>query len=340
MLRFTSVLLFFISASFAHAQTASALAKTDDNSKVIKSDKEADALQAAQSKTEKYLSDQKNRALKKRLADEQKQFAIEARDEERKNKLDELRNKYLNEYLAAGDRKIVPERKYGRQFLTTDIPPPLMSRVRVQENLHIPIIITDFEKAAMMFRSVSLGRLANFNALYKELDNPDTNLRNGYGDTVLTYATLLKRYEIMGSILGKGADPDNPNALGYTPLNIAIEMSDYDAAKILVDNGADYKGFDKFGRTYLMHATRVGTLPIVDLLVRRGADVNAVDENGYTALLIAYRHRKEVLVKYLLKHGAKTWVKLDYKPKEQSIMDELKDRWQTPSNFNPSAGSR
>ncbi len=117
-------------------------------------------------------------------------------------------------------------------------------------------------------------------------------------------------------------------------------MSDYDAAKILVDNGADYKGFDKFGRTYLMHATRVGTLPIVDLLVRRGADVNAVDENGYTALLIAYRHRKEVLVKYLLKHGAKTWVKLDYKPKEQSIMDELKDRWQTPSNFNPSAGSR
>jgi len=65
----------------------------------------------------------------------------------------------------------------------------------------------------------------------------------------------------------------------------------------------------------------------VDLFVKKGVDVNAIDKDGFSALSIAYRHKKEVVVQYLLKNNAKQWNERKSIPQNQSLINELQNRW-------------
>ncbi|OFW81378.1 MAG: hypothetical protein A2887_03655 [Alphaproteobacteria bacterium RIFCSPLOWO2_01_FULL_40_26] len=288
--------------------------------------------------TTAYINSQKKKNLKKRLEAEKRRKWNEKQQKEKLQKLNELREKYLsdaeklNEDFDSNDEDfsfskiIIPQKKDLNPFLDEEPPAlPILNRYRSKDNVHIPIILTPKERIGILFNAISIGSVRTFNEAYKDIENP--NVRNAEGDTILTYALLLKKYPVIASALAKGADPNMPNKLGYTPINIAIELLDFKSLELLANNKADLNYTDAFGRTYLMHAARVGFLPAVDLFVSRLVDINAMDDDGFTALAIAYRHKKEVIVQYLLKHGAATWVEKPYKPKNQSLIKELENRW-------------
>jgi hypothetical protein len=253
---------------------------------------------------------------------------------EKSQELSELRKKYLAKFsnkksdLSSQEQSdiVVPRRKEIGKFIVDETPPePILNRFRSSENIHIPTVSTKPEMIEVLFDVASLDNISLFSDAYKDIENP--NVKNKNGDTILTFATLLKKYSIMASLLEKGADPNMPNKLGYSPLAIAIEMLDSKSCEILFNGGADINYVDALGRTYLMQAVKVGFLPGVELLVRNGVDVNAMDNEGFTALAVAYRYKRDVIVKYLLKNNARTWSEKPSEVESQSMIKDLENRW-------------
>ncbi|MDA0902080.1 MAG: ankyrin repeat domain-containing protein [Proteobacteria bacterium] len=308
---------------------------------------------AAQEET-KSLNEEEKKLLESKAAEEQRKA-----EEERKRKeeelekriaLDELNrriklrklNRLREEYLVKSDREILdenieldryrkmvtiePRRKELPRFINEEVPTQLLNRYRSRNNRHLPIMLSYKEKVNAMFQTIVNNEADGFNALFKLIDRP--NIKNSQGDTVLTFATLLQRHDIMASLLSKGADPDMANHLGYTPLNIAIELLDYKSVSLLIDMGANVNFVDALGRNYLMQASRVGSLPIADLLIHNDLDVNREDNNELTALDIAYRQKKEVIVKLLVKEGAQRWRSKKIEKYDKSIITELWRRWE------------
>ncbi len=277
--------------------------------------------------SDQYLNAKKKKNLKRRLEMERQKKGNAKKQKDKIEKFKKLRDLYLlDSNEGDAEEKITPRKKNLNPFANEEMPAlPILNRYRSGENNHIPIILTPREKVDLLFKAISTNNVSFFNDSYRGVENP--NVQNAFGDTILTYAILMRRYSIVASIIAKGADVNRANKLGYTPVNIAIELLDFKLLEMLVNNKADLNYLDAFGRSYLMHAARVGFLPAADLFLSNGIDVNLMDKDGFTALAIAYRHKKEVLVQYLLKHGAKTWIEKPYDPKNQSLIQELENRW-------------
>jgi ankyrin repeat protein len=277
--------------------------------------------------SDQYVNAQKKKNMKRRLEMERQKKVNAKKQKDKIEKFKKLRDLYLlDSNEGDAEEKITPRKKNLNPFANEEMPAlPILNRYRNGDNNHIPIILTPREKVDLLFRAISINNVSFFNDSYRGVENP--NAQNAFGDTILTYAMLMRRYSIVASIIAKGADVNMINKLGYTPVNIAIELLDFKLLEMLVNNKADLNYLDAFGRSYLMHAARVGFLPAADLFLSNGIDVNLMDKDGFTALAIAYRHKKEVLVQYLLKHGAKTWIEKPYDPKNQSLIQELENRW-------------
>lgn len=308
---------------------------------------EVTTTNTTEQKNPNHVNDLKSQNLKKQLAAKRaakKQAELnEKKRAEKLAKLNKLRQKYLikidspktdsdedtreSEDLEEEEVKIVPHKKEINKFVSYETPaPPILNRYRSHDNVGIPVFLTKKEKIDNLFRSVLQEDISYFNSALEDISDP--NVKNMAGDTILTYAILLQKHDVIASILGKGADPNMINNLGYTPLQLAIEMSDVSSFNLLVNANADVNYVDGFGRTYLMHSARVGLLSATETLIKKGVDVNMMDADGFTALAIANRHKQELTVALLLKHGAKTWVEKPYEPKEESLIKELDNRWQ------------
>lgn len=241
---------------------------------------------------------------------------------------EELRKKYI-EYIKDGNIETpfeMPAKKDINRYIIDETPAlPILSRYRTNENLHIPVIPTPYERIDSLFQAIAIRNVSFFNSSYKYVQNP--NVFNRQGDNLITYSIIFKSYPTLISALNKGADPNLPNKLGYTPAAIAIELKDLRALEMLFENGADINYEDKFGRNYLMYAARVGFLGAIDFLIKKGIDINATDNDGFTALAIAYKNNREVAIKYLIKNGGKTWAGNPFESKSGSLMKELENRW-------------
>jgi hypothetical protein len=277
--------------------------------------------------SDQYVNAQKKKNMKRRLEMERQKKVNAKKQKDKIEKFKKLRDLYLlDSNEGDAEEKITPRKKNLNPFANEEMPAlPILNRYRSGENNHIPIILTPRERVDLLFKAISTNNVSFFNDSYRGVENP--NVQNAFGDTILTYAILMRRYSIVASIIAEGADLNRANKLGYTPVNIAIELLDFKLLEMLVNNKADLNYLDAFGRSYLMHAARVGFLPAADLFLSNGIDINLMDKDGFTALAIAYRHKKEVLVQYLLKHGAKTWIEKPYDPKNQSLIQELENRW-------------
>ena len=73
---------------------------------------------------------------------------------------------------------------------------------------------------------------------------------------------------------------------------------------------------------------RRGNLSAVELfVVRKGVDINQTDNNGLNSLSIAYASKQEVIAQFLIKNGAKSWIERPYENQENSLIEELENRW-------------
>ncbi len=289
---------------------------------------------------EKLSEEDKEKAKKKREERIAKKRALaDLKQRQRTAKLEELRRKYLQQNEESDDvyegishyqtmSKIIPQKKIPPKFFNNEVPPQLLNRFRGPDNRHHPLIMSNSERIDFMFKAIAEDRIDDFNSIFSGWTQQNPDIKNSFGDTLLTFAILMRRYDAISSLISKGANPELANDLGYKPLNIAIEMVDYRSVEILINIGDAKVDFvDELGRTYLMQSARVGSLPITDLLISKGVDVNAADNNGVTALAIAYKHKKDIIAKYLLKYGAKSWVKKDYIDDDNSMVEELFNKW-------------
>jgi ankyrin repeat protein len=312
----------------------------------IKPNNRSNTKKTAQEKINKnsvkksFINNQKKANLKKQKIAKQKREEIEKKRKEDLKKLNELREKYLSK--TQENKPEIDENQYDEDFLQSDNilprkknlskfikyevpPPPIANNYRTYENIHIPLIINPAEYIAMIFESITINDIKMFEEVFKKVENP--NIKNEIGDTILTYAILLQRYEFIASIIARGSDPNMANNLGFTPMRIAIEIKDNKIFELLLKAEADVFLEDINGQNYLMHAARVGFLFAIDNLIKKGVEVNKLDRLGFSALGIANQNQQNLAAALLVKNGADKVYEKPYDPYSDSIIKQLENKW-------------
>ncbi|XP_037297457.1 palmitoyltransferase Hip14-like [Manduca sexta] len=114
----------------------------------------------------------------------------------------------------------------------------------------------------------------------------DVNRPDGETVTLLHWAAINNRREIIQYLLAKGAHVDAIGGeLQSTPLHWATRQGHLDATVLLVRAGADPSLRDAEGCACLHLAAQFGHTAVVAYLVARGVPVDAPDAGGMTALM-------------------------------------------------------
>ncbi|XP_074594797.1 palmitoyltransferase ZDHHC17-like [Brevipalpus obovatus] len=134
----------------------------------------------------------------------------------------------------------------------------------------------------------------------------DVNQRDSENVTLLHWAAINNRLEIVKYFLAKGADP---NAIGgdlkSTPLHWATRQGHLRMIVLLIQNKADPKIMDGEGCNCLHLAAQFGHTSIVAYLLAKGLDINTPDTNGMTALTwSSFRISAEDPTRLLINLGA------------------------------------
>ena len=128
--------------------------------------------------------------------------------------------------------RITPRKKEIISYKNKDVPDELLE-ARSFQNRHIPTIMQEKDKEALLEKIIEYGMVIEFRAFMNDLRNSNMIMSNQY--TLLTYATKNKQYEIMKYLIHIGADVNKRDDKLDTPLNIAVRNNDMDAVQILIN---------------------------------------------------------------------------------------------------------
>lgn len=273
-----------------------------------------EGMDTKKEKTETVKKAEVKEVKKEIVADKEVEKKIE--EEVRTKSLEEVKqiiaeikfyNKILSEdFQEESDNKIpliVPQKKTQRNFVTSNVPNELKSSFRTRGNRHIPGFLSEQEKLNMFFYSIyknDTDKIRSFANYF-----PNINLLKKYGETPLTYATLIERHNAMRTLLFEGSDIDQRNDLQQTPLHITTKHNDLKGAAILIKNNANLNAKDGLERTPLMHSVTNENIKITYILLESGAGVNQRDHKGQTALDMAKKTNNRDIENLLLEYGAK-----------------------------------
>jgi len=125
------------------------------------------------------------------------------------------------------------------------------------------------------------------------------------GTAALVWATSRNDAEMVGLLIGAGADAKSANEFGATALYAAAANPDATITGKLLAAGADPNVALLSGETPLMEAARRGNLDIVRALLTAKANPNAQEANGgQSALMWAASQRHSAVVEELVRRGA------------------------------------
>ena len=122
--------------------------------------------------------------------------------------------------------------------------------------------------------------------------------------SALHWASWKGNSEIVGALLGHGADHRSVNKWGKTPLHWAAWMGHSDVAAVLMGHGADAAVLDDDGWSPLHLASRFNHADTVVVLLGSGADPNVPDKLGQTARELAVQLNYSVVVAAIDAHGS------------------------------------
>eukprot|EP00756_Hemistasia_phaeocysticola_P037535 Hpha_TRINITY_DN16702_c5_g2::TRINITY_DN16702_c5_g2_i4::g.76553::m.76553 len=169
----------------------------------------------------------------------------------------------------------------------------------VRDRLHLPD--SDFSLACLRAAEGGHVELVEFLLAERVADVNDTEA----GQTLLHRAVRSGCSRTVYGILERGADVDRRGGYYHTPLTLAANLCHYEVLRTLVKRGAQLNLGDREGKTALWHSAYQNDLRTVRFLIRKGVDVH--DSLPLCAASGGSRYRRgrdqvEVL-KLLLKSG-------------------------------------
>ncbi|KAF4914996.1 Ankyrin-3 [Colletotrichum fructicola] len=158
---------------------------------------------------------------------------------------------------------------------------------------------TDSSGMTPMFYAAIEGKTTFMRLLFKF--GADLSLQSQ--PDLLHSAVRLGNSDVVGLLLGKGADADRQDLDQRTPLITAVVSNQLSAARKLLLGGAPIETPGRGGRTALHEAAVLDRVDIAEVLLQCGAQVDPLDEKGQTPLGIAARSSSKALASLLIAHG-------------------------------------
>ncbi|RYP05136.1 hypothetical protein DL764_004021 [Monosporascus ibericus] len=134
-------------------------------------------------------------------------------------------------------------------------------------------------------------------------DSHDTESRDQYGRTPMSWAAENGHEAVVTVLCDNGADITIEDKDGCTPLNLASMNGHVEVTKLLLEKGADMTIEDKDGCMPLHSASKKGHVEVVKCLLEKGADIT-MGTGGRTPLNLALMTGHVEVVKVLLERGA------------------------------------
>lgn len=138
------------------------------------------------------------------------------------------------------------------------------------------------------------------------------NTQDTQGKTLLYYAAVNRRIDIVNLLLTRSANPNIPDKYQWTPLMSACKNGDLEIARSLLKYKAKTNvlssacSVESNGALWspLMWASKIGSKDIILLLLQNKAKVDYIDQFGASALNLAAYYGNKPCVELLLKYGA------------------------------------
>ncbi|XP_033121376.1 palmitoyltransferase ZDHHC17-like [Anneissia japonica] len=135
-------------------------------------------------------------------------------------------------------------------------------------------------------KATQYGAYDRVNKLINE--GTDVNVLDNEGCSLLHWAAINNRLDLMRLLLSRGALIDRPGGeLNASPLHWATRQGHLPAVVLLTQHGADPSIRDTEGLSCIHVASQFGHTSIVAYLVSKGQDPNMIDSSGMTPLMWA-----------------------------------------------------
>jgi uncharacterized protein len=110
--------------------------------------------------------------------------------------------------------------------------------------------------------------------------------------TMLHHAVQKQNVELIGLLLDKGADINEPDIFGRTPIHDAVTQNRMMLCRFLIENGADINTVSRNHESLLQIAIHYKAYDVARLLLKQNIDVNVVDNKGYSPIYFALNYRE------------------------------------------------
>ncbi|KAI0112411.1 hypothetical protein GGR51DRAFT_568530 [Nemania sp. FL0031] len=152
----------------------------------------------------------------------------------------------------------------------------------------------------------SLKAVLRHGALVKSVDKQENTC---FHKAILRSGEFSDVHEaIFDTLIGEGADINQPNNIGYSPLYLACQEKKPKIMQYLLDLGAAINYRTPYNSTVLMEACCQPDTESVKALLKRNPDLTIANNHGLTALTLACVFNQLENVKALINHGARVTV--------------------------------
>jgi len=129
----------------------------------------------------------------------------------------------------------------------------------------------------------------------------DINAVSDYGESALSVASNMGRFDAVGLLLDAGADP---SPLEWTPLMRAVALGTVADVCSQIENGDNVAARDRWERTPWLLSLQTGDVAKAEALLATGAGNAECGRCGKTPLMYPIGNRHIEMVRWLLAHGA------------------------------------